>query len=80
MQIWMHGESQRWHGIRTDSATLSGVPLFRPPDCDSCRITVPRASVDSVRIGHPDSALVTTLITIFALGGLGYLAFIKPGG
>jgi hypothetical protein len=37
------------HSVQIDSTTLSYVSRYRPSDCDSCRVTIPLASVDSVR-------------------------------
>jgi hypothetical protein len=79
MQVWMHGVAQRWHGLRVDSTTVSGVPYTRPPECDSCRITVPRASVDSIRLGHPEAAFWQNMLLLFVTGSLTYLAFFKTG-
>lgn len=80
LQVWMHGEAQRWHGVRVDSSTISGVPHTKPPECDSCRISVPRTAVDSVRVGDPDGAVLGTVVGVLVIGGLGYFAFLKPGG
>jgi hypothetical protein len=33
--------------------SISGVPFTSSPSCDSCRVAVPRAMVDSVRLGNP---------------------------
>jgi hypothetical protein len=49
LQIFTPTSTIRAHGIRSDSTTLSYVPYVMPPDCDSCRVTVPLASVDSIR-------------------------------
>ena len=80
VQVWMHGQAQRWHGIRVDSNTVSGVPNTRPPECDSCRISVPRMAIDSVRVGDVTNAFVATVVGVLVIGGLGYFAFLKPGG
>src|SRR5215469_12482622 len=79
LQVWIHGKAQRWHGVRVDSATVSGVPHTKPPDCDSCRITVPRTAVDSIRAGDPDGAFVANVVGVVVIGGLGYFMFFKPG-
>lgn len=43
----------RWHALVVATDSISGVPFTRPPACDSCRVAVPRALVDSVRLGNP---------------------------
>lgn len=64
MEVWQHGESVRWHAVVVDSNAVSGIPFYQSPDCDSCRITVPRSSVDSIRVGQPMNAFWETVILI----------------
>lgn len=52
-QVWTGGHAQRWHGLVVATDSISGVPFTRSPGCDSCRVAVPRGSVDSVRLGNP---------------------------
>jgi hypothetical protein len=52
-QVWTEGRALRWHAIQVATDSISGVPFTRSPGCDSCRVAVPRASVDSVRFGNP---------------------------
>lgn len=51
VQVWTGRESRVLHGVVTDSVLLTGVPFHRPPGCDSCRVAIPRADIDSVRFG-----------------------------
>ena len=53
VQVWSGGQAARWHGVVVRADSISGVPFMRPLDCDSCRRALPRASVDSVRLGNP---------------------------
>ena len=49
-----HGTTaERWHAIRVTSDSVSGISWLRPIDCDSCRIAIPRATIDSLQEGHP---------------------------
>ena len=52
-QVWTEGRPLRWHALVVAADSISGVPFIRPPGCDSCRVAVPRGSVDSVRLGNP---------------------------
>jgi len=54
VQVWHGTEAVVLHAVAVDSATLSGVPFIEHPDCDSCRIRLPIASVDSVRLGNQE--------------------------
>ena len=53
VQVWHNGSVLQWHAVRITPDSVSGVPYFRPVDCDSCRRRVPRAAVDSIRLGNP---------------------------
>jgi hypothetical protein len=52
-EVWTEGRALRWHGLVVAADSISGVPYTRSPGCDSCRVALPRASVDSVRLGNP---------------------------
>ena len=45
----------RWHGVIVTTDSLSGIPFQRPLDCDTCRVAVRLATIDSVRIGNPEA-------------------------
>jgi hypothetical protein len=53
VQVWHGGQVERWHALILSSDSVSGVPFVRPADCDSCRLAVGRAEVDSIRVGQP---------------------------
>jgi hypothetical protein len=72
-QVWTHGEAYQWHGLRVTSDSVSGVPFTKPPMCDSCRVHLARAEVDSVRAGDPVGGLWGGGLLIgLALGLVGY--------
>ena len=47
--------------------SVSGVPFHLPPECDSCRVTVARSAVDSMRLGNQERGVLGSL-------ALGYVA------
>lgn len=54
-----HGAvADRWHALRITSDSVSGVSFLKPIECDSCRMAIPLASVDSIREGHPTAGLL----------------------
>src|SRR3954453_9754306 len=57
-QIFTHDNTYELHSLRTNPENLSGVPYFKNPSCEACRVTIPRAQVDSIRVVSPkdDSA------------------------
>ena len=75
VQVWREGSMDRWHAVVVTADTVSGIHFLEPLDCDSCRVAVDRASVDSLRVGNPvagfwkSMALVmgAILVTCFAL-------------
>lgn len=53
-----HGDStERWHALQVTGDSVAGIPWLQPIDCDSCRVTLSRTSVDSIRAGHPVAGL-----------------------
>ena len=53
-----HGAvTDRWHAVKISEDSVVGIPWLQPIDCDSCRVALPRASVDSIRAGHPVAGL-----------------------
>ena len=58
VQVWLHDDVLRWHAVRITDSTVSGVHFLEPADCDSCRVSVPRSDVDSLRPGRPELAIV----------------------
>lgn len=65
-QVWSHGTPQVLWSLRRGADTLSGVPYWKDPACDSCRVTIPIAEVDSVRVKAFDgnkSLAVAVLMT-----------------
>jgi hypothetical protein len=56
-QVWSHGLAHQWHGLRVIGDSVSGVPFTRSPTCDSCRVQLALAEVDSVRAGDPVAGL-----------------------
>ena len=53
-QVWRGGRAVVWHAVRVSGDSHSGVPFVHPPSCDSCRIGLPLAEVDSVCAGPAD--------------------------
>jgi hypothetical protein len=62
----------RLHGVIVGSDTVSGVPFLKSLDCDSCRVGIERAEVDSLRLGEPvggfwKTAALGALVGLIAL-------------
>lgn len=76
VQVWQGGRRFQLHAVRVSADSVSGVPYVQPPDCDSCRVSVARSTVDSLRAGNPTAAflksIALTLGTWFAVGILTY--------
>jgi hypothetical protein len=76
VQVWHGSERIQLHAVRVDDESVSGVPFQKPPDCDSCRVSLPISTVDSLRAGNPTAAFLKsvalTLGTWFTLGLLTY--------
>jgi hypothetical protein len=53
VQVWRDATFDRWHGVVVSPDTISGIPFRAPLNCDTCRVALPRAAVDSIRLGDP---------------------------
>lgn len=57
----------RLHGLRIGPDSLSGIPFLKPIECDSCRVSIARAEVDSIRAGDPPGGFWATTIGILVV-------------
>ncbi|MFL5530360.1 MAG: hypothetical protein ACJ8BC_00045 [Gemmatimonadales bacterium] len=85
VEIWRGSQATTLHGVQVRSDSLTGVPLWRPPDCDSCRVVMPLGDIDSLRtVSTERSWMLLAGVPFVALGGGGYLGFnrgrLKYGG
>jgi hypothetical protein len=55
VQVWSGDRAQQWHAVVVTNDSVSGIPFVRPVSCDSCRLALPRAAVDSLRLGSPST-------------------------
>jgi len=51
VQVWHGGRADILHAVRIDSTKLTGIPFHKSLACDSCYVVIPRAQIDSVRVG-----------------------------
>lgn len=76
VQVWQGQQRLQLHAIRVEHDSVSGVPFHKPPDCDSCRISLPRSSVDSLRAGNPTAAFLKSVgLTLGSWLALGLLTY-----
>jgi hypothetical protein len=61
VQVWSAGRMDRWHAVVIAADSVSGIPFLQAVDCDSCRRHVPRAQVDSLRLGNPTAGFWKTV-------------------
>lgn len=73
-QIWTDHRVLRVHGLHVSPDSVSGIPYLIPLACDSCRLSFPRAQVDSLRVGDPTGGFWRSVG--LALAGLLLSAFV----
>jgi hypothetical protein len=56
VQVWHGGRADVWHGVRWSATSLSGIPYHRQLECAKCRVSLPAAAIDSLRLGNLESA------------------------
>jgi len=61
VEVWRGGSPMRWHAVVVTGDSVSGVPFLRPVSCDTCRVSLPRTQVDSLRLGNPVAAFWKTV-------------------
>jgi hypothetical protein len=80
IEIWRDSSAVTLHGVRVVADSLIGVPLWQPPDCDSCRVALPLAAVDSLRAVHTESAwMVAASLPFVALGMVAAAMWLNDG-
>ena len=69
LQLWVQGRPHLLHGIRATRDSITGVPYFQPPECESCRVHFALSAVDSVRVQHVDRVMGRNvmLVTLLAI-------------
>jgi hypothetical protein len=65
-QVWHGGRAEQWHAVVVRADSVTGVPYFNPVSCDSCRVAIPRAEVDSVRFGDPVAGFLKSVGLVLA--------------
>jgi len=71
-QVWRAGHVSRMYGLVVLADSLRGIPFPRPLSCDSCRVAIPRAEVDSIRVGNSDAPLVRGVLIAGFLAVMAY--------
>ncbi len=66
VEVWVRGERYQLHAVTVDTDSVRGVRWWHDPHCDSCRVTLARTAVDSVRTLGYDGGESGTLILIIA--------------
>jgi len=75
VQVWRGSQVRVLHAVRLIGDSLVGVPFQKPANCETCRLTIPRSDVDSLRLGNmePGGLLLTALpflVLLFVAAGL----------
>jgi hypothetical protein len=67
VQVWRNGQASRWHAVLVNTDTISGISYLLPITCDTCRVALPRAAVDSLRFGNPGAGFWKTVALVVAI-------------
>lgn len=80
LEVWRGRAALTLHGVRVAGDSLTGVPIWKPPDCDSCRVSVPVSGIDSIRTMHNERAgMLAASLPFVALGAV-VVIFALSGG
>jgi hypothetical protein len=79
-QLWEGDKAHQVHAVIVGPDSISAIPFFRPVECDSCRMILPRSSVDSVRLGSPVAGFWKSVGLVLAVFAVACSAWcIEPG-
>jgi hypothetical protein len=67
VQIWQNGRALRWHAVSVTPDFVTGIPFQKPVDCDSCRLSIARSRVDSLRLGNPTAGFWKTFALVIGI-------------
>ena len=56
--VYHGGATERWHAVRIDADSVTGIHWLKPIEGDTGRMAVPLASVDSLVAGDPAEGFV----------------------
>jgi hypothetical protein len=77
VEVWSKGERYQLHALTVDADSLRGVRWWNDPQCDSCRVTLARTSVDSVRtLGHDGGKTGALILIVTPIATFGFLWFL----
>lgn len=74
IQVWEGSTGHSLHAVQITDDSLSGIPRWKSPDCDNCRITIAKNDIDSIRIHTFSRARTTGAVTGGVLLGGSILA------
>jgi hypothetical protein len=66
VQVWVGSRARVLHGVRLTSDSVLGVPFHQSLRCDSCRVSLPRSHVDSLRLGNQEGSAIVVAMLPFA--------------
>jgi len=67
VQIWHLGRALRWHAVQVTADSITGISYLRPINCDTCRVALPRTTVDSIRFGNPVAGFWKSVAVVVAI-------------
>jgi hypothetical protein len=79
VQVWHTGKVEQLHGVVVAPDSVTGIPYFRPLTCDACRVAIPRAAVDSLRLGNPEAGFWKTFGLVVGIPVAAFAAMCLSG-
>jgi len=67
VEVWQGDSSRYWHAVRVSADSVSGVPQPLPTACDSCRRSIARIQVDSVRAKNSAGPFCKTMTAVILI-------------
>ncbi len=68
--IWSSGKVEKWQAVVITRDSVSGIPYGTSVKCDSCRRSIPRALVDSMKLEYRTGGAKVVAGTSLRFAGL----------
>ena len=73
--VWNGGTVEKWHAVVIAPDSVSGIPYRLSLECNSCRRSMPRAQVDSMKLGSATKGIGRTSLEV--AGAVGFLILLE---
>jgi hypothetical protein len=75
--IWSGGQLEKWHAVVITPDSVFGIPYKISLRCDSCRRSMPRTQVDSIKVGYTGAHKGLARTSLEVAGAVGVVILLE---